>query len=70
MARRSLSDVDRAYRRLSPSQQVIFDLRHRQHLDIKEIAVRMDCSESNIKTQLGRAVAKLRVILEPMWGER
>ncbi len=69
IARRSLSDVDRAYRRLSPSQQVIFDLRHRQHLDIKEIAVRMACSESNIKTQLWRAVAKLREILEPMWGE-
>jgi RNA polymerase sigma-70 factor (ECF subfamily) len=69
IARRSLSDVERAYRQLSPSQQVIFDLRHRQHLDIKEIAVRMDCSESNIKTQLGRSVAKLRKFLEPLWGE-
>ena len=69
IARRSLSDVERAYRRLSPSQQVIFDLRHRQHLDIKEIAARMDCSESNIKTQLGRSVAKLRKFLEPLWGE-
>lgn len=69
IARRSLSDVERAYRQLSPSQQVIFDLRHRQHLDIKEIAARMDCSESNIKTQLGRSVAKLRKFLEPLWGE-
>ena len=69
LARRSLSDVERTYRRLSPSQQVIFDLRHRQHLDIKEIAARMDCSESNVKTQLGRSVAKLRKFLEPRWGE-
>jgi len=69
IARRSLSDLERAYHRLSPSQQVIFDLRHRQHLDIKEIAVKMDCSESNIKTQLWRAVTKLRKLLEPMWGE-
>jgi RNA polymerase sigma-70 factor (ECF subfamily) len=69
IARRSLSDVERAYGRLSPGQQVIFDLRHRQHLDIKEIAARMDCSESNVKTQLGRSVAKLRKFLEPLWGE-
>jgi RNA polymerase sigma-70 factor, ECF subfamily len=68
-ARRSLSDVEEAYRRLSPRQQVIFDLRHRQHLDIKEIASRMNCSESNVKTQLGRSLAKLRKILEPRWGE-
>jgi len=68
IARRSLSDVELAYRRLTPSQQVIFDLRHRQHLEIKEIAVRMDCSESNVKTQLGRSVAKLRKFLEPLWG--
>jgi RNA polymerase sigma-70 factor (ECF subfamily) len=69
LARRSLSDVERAYRCLSPSQQVIFNLRHRQHLDIKEIAARMDCSESNIKTQLGRSLAKLRKFLEYRWGE-
>lgn len=69
IARRSLSDVERAFSQLSPSQQIIFDLRHRQHLDIKEIAARMDCSESNIKTQLSRSVAKLRKFLEPSWGE-
>jgi len=68
-ARRLLSDVERAHGCLSPNQQVIFDLRHRQHLDIKEISARMDCSESNIKTQLGRSLAKLRKFLENRWGE-
>jgi len=58
-----------AIRRLSPAQQIIFDLRYRQHLDIKEIATHMGCSESNIKTQLARSVAKLRKQLEPVWGE-
>jgi len=69
IARRSLSDVERAYRQLSPGQQVIFDLRHRQHLEIKEIAAQMGCSKSNVKTQLGRSVAKLRKFLDPIWGE-
>lgn len=68
VAGRAMSSVAEACRRLSPSQQVVFDLRHRQHLDIKEIAARLDCSESNVKTQLARSVAKLRKYLEPMWG--
>jgi RNA polymerase sigma-70 factor (ECF subfamily) len=62
------SSLTEACRRLSPSQQVIFDMRHGQHLDIKEIAARLHCSVSNVKTQLARSVAKLRKYLEPMWG--
>ena len=68
VAGRAMSSVAEAYQCLSPSQQVMFDMRHRQHLDIKEIAAQLDCSESNVKTQLARSVAKLRKYLEPMWG--
>jgi RNA polymerase sigma-70 factor, ECF subfamily len=64
----AMASLAEAYRLLSPSQRVVFDMRHREHLDIKEIAARMDCSESNVKTQLARSVAKLRKYLEPMWG--
>jgi RNA polymerase sigma-70 factor (ECF subfamily) len=68
-AARTLDWIQAAQRRLPPRQQVIFDLRYGQHLDIKEIAARMDCGESNVKTQLSRAVAKLRKQLEPAWGK-
>ncbi len=67
-AGRAMSDLAEAARRLSPAQQVIFDMRHRQHLDVKEIAARLGRSESNIKTQLARSTAKLRKCLEPVWG--
>jgi RNA polymerase sigma-70 factor (ECF subfamily) len=68
VAGRAMSSLAEACRRLSPSQQVMFDMRHCQHLNIKEIAARLECSESNVKTQLARSVAKLRKYLEPMWG--
>jgi RNA polymerase sigma-70 factor (ECF subfamily) len=68
-AARAWEWVREAQHRLPPRQQVIFDLRYRQHLDIKEIAAQMDCGESNVKTQLSRAVDKLRKQLEPAWGK-
>jgi RNA polymerase sigma-70 factor (ECF subfamily) len=69
MAIRTVAWVREATRRLSPGQQEIFDLRYTAHLEIKEIARHMDCSESTVKTQLGRAVEKLREALQPVWGE-
>ncbi len=54
---------------LSPRQRIIFDLRYDQHLEIKDIASRLGCSESNIKTQLFRALARLRKKLELVWGK-
>ncbi len=68
-AMRTVAWIRAAMRELSPGQQVIFDLRHREHLDIKEIAKRTSCSQSSVKTQLGRAVEKLRKALQPVWGE-
>jgi len=68
-AAQALALVRKARERLSPRQRIIFDLRYNEHLDIKEIAARMDCGESNVKTQLSRAVDKLRKQFEPAWGE-
>ena len=55
---------------LSPRQRVIFNLRYDQNYNIREIADVLQCSESSIKTQLCRSVAKLRKKLEPLWGEQ
>ncbi len=68
-ASRALALVQSAREGLPPRQRIIFDLRYGQHLDIKEIAARMDCGESNVKTQLARAVGKLRKQFEPAWGK-
>jgi len=68
-ASRTVAWLHGAVHQLSPRQQVAFDLRYRQHLDIKEIAAQMGCSQSNIKTQLARSVDKLRKQLKPIWGE-
>jgi len=46
--------------RLSPRQRIIFALRYRQHLDIKQIAGRLDCSEGNVRLHLFRSTLKLR----------
>lgn len=61
--------VEAAQERLSARQRVVFDLRYRQHLAIKEIADQLNCGESSVKSQLSRAVIKLRKQLEPAWGK-
>lgn len=70
MASQSLAQVKNTLDVLPPKQRMIFELRHLQHLDIKEIAGYMQCSESTVKTQLQRAVSKLRQQLEPLWREQ
>jgi RNA polymerase sigma-70 factor (ECF subfamily) len=62
--------VRETLRILSPGQRAIFDLRFTEHLAIREIAGALGCSESNVKTQLARALAKLRKTLEPEWGTK
>lgn len=61
--------VRESLRVLSPGQRAVFDMRFTEHLDIREIAATLGCSESSVKTQLGRALAKLRKTLEPERGE-
>jgi RNA polymerase sigma-70 factor (ECF subfamily) len=68
IAARGVAQLKKAFRVLSPKQRVIFDLRHLQHLAIKDIAAHVRCSESTVKKHLNRAVSKLRKKLEPLWG--
>lgn len=65
----TMSRLKKALEVLSPRQRIIFDLRHSQQQEIKEIAASLRCSESTVKTQLSRAKAKLRKRLEPLWEE-
>ena len=59
--------LDKAVAKLSLRQRAIFDLRFRQHKDLKEIAELLGCSESNVKTHVIRMLAKLRRRLAPLW---
>lgn len=59
--------LDQALAKFSPRQRMIFDLRFRQHKDLKEIADLLGCSESNVKTHVMRLLAKLRRRLRPLW---
>lgn len=70
IASQTIAHVKNALLVLSPKQRVIFDLRHLQHMAIKEIAEHLQCSQSTVKKQLQRAVSRLRNHLEPLWGEQ
>jgi RNA polymerase sigma-70 factor (ECF subfamily) len=59
--------LDQELAKLSPQHRMIFDLRFRQHKDLKEIAELLGCSESNVKTHVMRLLAKLRRRLAPLW---
>lgn len=55
--------------RLSPRQQIIFTMRYRDQLDIRQIALRLDCSEGNIRAHLFRSTHKLKNHFRPAaWG--
>ena len=62
--------ITKAVQKLSARQRVVFDLRFAQQQNIKEIAEYLGCSESNVKTQIFRSLAKLRKHLEPILEER
>jgi len=66
--RLAVERIRETLRILSPGQRAIFDMRFTDHLAIREIAGALGCSESNVKTQLARALAKLRRALESEWG--
>jgi RNA polymerase sigma-70 factor, ECF subfamily len=59
------SSVQDAVGRLSPRQQVIFSMRYRDHMDIRQIALRLDCSEGNIRAHLFRSTHKLKDHFRP-----
>jgi RNA polymerase sigma-70 factor (ECF subfamily) len=70
ISNQAIQQVKNAMQVLSPKQQIIFDLRHLQHKALKDIAERLQISPSTVKKQLERAVAKLRIQLEPLWREK
>jgi DNA-directed RNA polymerase specialized sigma24 family protein len=43
---------------------MIFDLRYRERLEVKEIAARLGCSECNIRLHLARSTTKLRTLIQ------
>jgi RNA polymerase sigma-70 factor (ECF subfamily) len=63
--RRVSASVQDAVDHLSPRQQVIFSMRYRDHMDIRQIAVRLDCSEGNIRAHLFRSTHKLKDHFRP-----
>jgi RNA polymerase sigma-70 factor (ECF subfamily) len=64
-----LSLIQKSFEKLPPKQKLIFDMRYYQHHDIKDIASLLQCSESNVKTQLMRSLNKLKNELNPIWRE-
>lgn len=69
IAHQAISQMNVALDILTPKQRMIFELRHLQHKALKEISDRLQCSQSTVKTQLHRAVTKLRSQLEPLWRQ-
>lgn len=67
--RLAVARIRETLRVLSPGQRTVFDMRFTEHLDIREIAAALGCGESSVKTQLARALAKLRSTLEPERGK-
>ena len=63
--RRTSSRVHDAVDRLSPRQQIIFTMRYQDQMDIRQIALRLDCTEGNIRAHLFRTTHKLKSHFRP-----
>jgi RNA polymerase sigma-70 factor, ECF subfamily len=63
--RRTSSRVHDAVDHLSPRQQIIFSMRYQDQMDIRQIALRLDCSEGNIRAHLFRTTHKLKNHFQP-----
>ncbi len=61
--------IDRTVETLSTKQKIIFNLRYNHDMKIKKIANILNISEGNIKSQLYRAVSKLKKQLAPIMEE-
>ena len=64
-----IAELTKVLKILSPKQRILFDMRYGQHWRIREIAEAMQCSESTVKTQLSRALQKLKKQLQPILEE-
>ncbi len=63
--RHTSSRIHDAVDRLSPRQQIIFTMRYQDQMDIRQIALRLDCSEGNIRAHLFRTTHKLKSHFQP-----
>jgi len=61
--------IDIVLEQVSAKQRMVFVLKHFQHLKIREIALKLNCSEGAVKKQLFRAIRALKKHLGPMLGE-
>jgi RNA polymerase sigma-70 factor (ECF subfamily) len=59
------ASVVNALAELTPSQRLMFLLRHYEGMSYDEIASEMKCSSGTVKKGVSRALAKLRAKLEP-----
>ncbi len=66
IARGASSRVQEAVICLSPRQRAIFILRFREQMEIRQIALLLDCSEGNIRAHLFRSTHKLRDHFRPV----
>lgn len=60
------SDLSRSLERLTDVERVCFTLKHLEQWRAKEIAVKLDLNEGQVKQAVFRAVKKLRVSMQDM----
>jgi RNA polymerase sigma-70 factor (ECF subfamily) len=63
------SVINKSMSFLTPTQQIVFRLRHLNGLSTKEAAEHMKCSESNIKKQLFLALNRIRDFIKKNYPE-
>jgi RNA polymerase sigma-70 factor (ECF subfamily) len=59
-----------ALEKLSPRQRAVFTLRHFEELSLEEIGSLLGLDVGTVKAHMFRAVAKLRVELRDLYGNR
>lgn len=55
--------IEKALKKLSPKQKLVFTLRHYQDYKLKDIAVMMSCAEGTVKKYLFEATQKMKTHL-------
>ncbi len=61
--------INKSMQFLTPTQQLIFRLRHLNGLSTKEAAEHLQCSESNVKKQLFLALNRIRDFIKKQYPE-